>query len=124
MSAKMKIRRASGIVEADAVSPSEKQELNTPAAPGELTDAMIAGIGYMAQDIGEAIELRLKTIFTAAVKAGERRENRAGVEAMTREQVTELMNDAAALVEKALDAHFSGTDPIQDNILGNYSVCL
>lgn len=124
MSAKMKIRRASGIVEADTMPPSDKPELNTPAAPGELTDAMIAGIGYMAQDIGEAIELRLKTIFTAALKAGERRENRAGVEAMTKAQVSELMNDAAALVEKALDAHFSGTDPIQDNILGNYSVCL
>ena len=124
MNTKTKIRRASGIIEADTMPPSDKPELNTHAAPGELTDAMIAGIDNMAQDIGEAIEMRLKAIVTAAIKAGGNSANRAGVVAMTRAQVTELMNDAAGLVEKAVDAHFSGTDPIQDNILGNYSACL
>lgn len=124
MNTKTKIRRASGIIEADTMPPSENPDLKNAAAPGELSDAELAGISNMAKDIGEAIEMRLNAIVTAAVKAGKRQENRAGVVAMADYQTMELMSEARQLVTTGLMQHFDGTDPISDNILGNYSACL
>lgn len=81
----------------------------------ELTDAVMAGLVDIAHNTGEAIEVRLFEILKAAIKAGGGgSENRAGVEAMTRAQVTELMNDAANMVITAVEDNFSCINPVED----------
>lgn len=81
----------------------------------ELTEAMTAGIEAIAQNMGEGIEARLIDILKAALKAGGGgSENRAGVEAMTRAQVTQLMNAAANVVITAVEDNFSGVNPVED----------
>lgn len=93
-------------------------------APAVLDEATENGIHTVSQDIAETLALRIRTIITAAVKAGAEPADHAAAVRVAGIMLNELMKEAARVTTAGLEQHFSGTAPYADEIMGNYAACL
>lgn len=93
-------------------------------APAVLDEATENGIYTVSQDIAETLALHIRTIITAAVKAGAEPADHAAAVRVAGIMLDELMKEAARVTTASIEQHFSGFAPYADEVMGNYAACL
>ena len=89
-----------------------------------LDEATENGIATMSKDIAEMLEIRIRNIITAAVKAGATPQDQPTAVRIVGFMLDELMQEAACLTTTGLESHFSGFAPYAEASMGVYAESL